>query len=1037
MTAQTPTDQNSTDRNVSVDDLHPDSIAIVGMACRFPGAADVEAFWRLLVEGREAITFFSDDELKEAGVDPVHFERDNYVKAGATLDDVESFDAGYFDYPAREAVTLDPQQRIFLEVAQTALESSCHAPETFDGLIGVFAGGAQNSYYARNLAADPMLLTTPEGFQAHLGNDKDYLATRVAYKLNLSGPAVTVQTACSTSLAAVHLAAQSLLAGECDLALAGGVSVKVPHRVGYFHQDGMPFSADGHCRPFDATASGTIFGSGAGAVVLRRLEDALRDGDPIDAVLRGSAMNNDGSLKIGFTAPSIDGQSKVIAEALAVARVDPRTIGHVEAHGTATPLGDPIEVDALIRSFDVDEKGFCALGSVKSNVGHLETAAGVAGLIKSVLMLSRRVLVPSLHFESPNPEIPFDESPFFVSRETRPWDRDGAPRRAGVSSFGIGGTNVHTVLEEAPAVAEDPAAEAGPQVLTLSAKTPTALDALTAALAEQLAADEELDLAAVAQTTRVGRRSLPCRRILVAENKAEAVDALKNLDPKRVFTFQAPRSGRSAAFLFPGGGSQYVDMGRQLYAREPVFRQTLDHCFELLRPLMDVDPHQVLYPSADHRDQAVAQLKETPIALPILFSAEYALARLLISWGIEPAAMIGHSNGEFVAATLAGVFTLEQALDVVARRAALMTRLPKGSMLSLPLPVEEVREMVGDDYSIAAVNSPVSCVVSGTVEQIDALEEKLASRELDTRRLHIAVGAHSKMADGIVDDLVAIVAEHDLNEPTIPFVSNVTGDWIQPGEATDPAYWGRHLRHTVRFQEAIGRLMEDPTRILIEVGPGQALGSLARQNLTTGENRTLLATTRQRHDEEVSDSVLLAENVAKVWLVGGAVDWRAVYEEQGPRRARVVTYPFERRRYWIEAQKSDAGSGDLAARMQTWMEAEGKVLDQEKSGDDRAGPGGLCGPARRHGGASGRRLAPILRYRPGGRARQLLRAGRHLPAGHSIGQQPAENFQGGARCTHLYALRHRGRAVRDLGPSARRGRDGPSHGGARSLGADE
>ncbi|MFO1431950.1 MAG: beta-ketoacyl synthase N-terminal-like domain-containing protein [Candidatus Competibacteraceae bacterium] len=881
----------------------PNGIALIGMAGRFPGAATVEDFWRNLSGGVESITFFSDEELERQGITRSLLEEPTYVKAASVLDDIECFDAAFFDIPAREAMVMDPQQRLFLECAWAAMEDSGYDPSRYEGLIGVFGGASLNGYLIYNLATNPFYLSSPEGFQALIANEKDYLATRVSYKLNLRGPSVAVQTACSTSMVAVHLACQSLLTGECDLALAGGVSVKVPHRMGYFHQEGMPFSTDGHCRTFDAKSSGTVFGSGVGIVVLKRVADAVADRDNILAVIRGSAMNNDGSLRIGFTAPSPKGQAEVISQALAMAEVAPATIGYVETHGTGTPLGDPIEIEALTQVFrnHTDRQGFCAVGSVKTNVGHLETAAGVTSLIKVALMLRHRSLVPSLWFESPNPQIAFATSPFYVCREHRDWPAiAGDVRRAGISSFGMGGTNVHAVLEEAPAIASTPSRRPY-QLITVSAKTATALVAATANLAEFLRRQPAADLADVAYTLHLGRRDFAHRRIAVCSDVEDARRVLESGQSDRLFSSQC-QGQRTVAFMFAGAGSQYVDMCRGLYDTEPLFRDTVDYCTRRLQTHLGFNLAGVLYPSAATVEEAGARLQQPDAMFPVMFAVQYALATLLQHWGVRPKAMIGHSHGEYVAACLAGVFSLDDALELVSARAKLLAQLEPGAMAAVPLPVARVEELLaGDMLSIAAVNDSASCVVSGATDALERFCQRLQQEhKVDCQRLRTRAGLHSYLVEAVRERFVSIVRRFPLHEPQIPYLSSVTGTWITAAEATDPDYWGRHLRQTVRFADGISKLLKDSGQILLDLGPGQAMSAMTRQNLEPGAGRIIVAATR-RYQDDRPDAALLLEALGRLWLTGGQVDWSGFYQGEQRRRLALPTYPFERKRYWIEA----------------------------------------------------------------------------------------------------------------------------------------
>ncbi len=702
-----------------------EAVAVIGMAGRFPGARDVEEFWRNLREGVDAVRFFSDEEMIADGVDPQNLKQPTYVKAGSILDDVELFDAEFFGFTPREAEILDPQQRIFLECAWEALERAGYTVDDYEGWIGVFAGVSMSSYLWNNLATNPEVMAALGFFQTILFTDRDYFTTRVSYKLNLKGPSVNVQTACSTSLVAVHMACQSLLGYQSTIALAGGVRVGFPQKLGYPYQEGGIFSPDGHCRAFDAGGAGALFGEGCGIVVLKRLSEALADGDTIYAVIRGSAMNNDGSLKVGYTAPSVDGQAEAIALAQAVAGVDPETIQYVEAHGSGTPLGDPIEVTALTHAFraQTGKKGFCALGSVKTNVGHLEAAAGVAGLIKTVLALDRKILPPSLHFDKPNPQIDFANSPFFVNTEAREWPKlDGQPRRAGVSSFGMGGTNVHCILEEAPEPA--PSSPARPwQLLVLSARSETALETMTANLAAWLEANPDANLADVAYTLQAGRRAFRYRRALVCKSREDALAALTSRDPRRLLSAVQDPGERPVIWMLSGLGEHHLRMGEGLYRDEPTFRREVDRCCDFLRPILGVDLREVLYPGGikaqeeepaaggkmdlrkllarkpEPANPAANRLNETRYAQPALFVIEYALAQTLLEWGLRPKGLIGYSLGEYTAACLAGVLPLEDALRLVAERARLIQELPAGTMLAVPMPEEEAVKLLGSETS--------------------------------------------------------------------------------------------------------------------------------------------------------------------------------------------------------------------------------------------------------------------------------------------------------------------------------------------------
>jgi acyl transferase domain-containing protein/acyl carrier protein len=874
-------------------------IAIIGMAGRFPGAPNLQLHWENLVRGVEAITFFTDEELIATGVDPSLLRNPRYVRARGVLQDAELFDAGFFGFSPREAEIMDPQHRVFLEAAWEALENAGYASGVQALNAGVYAGASLNSYLITSLMSNPEVMLAAGSYQAMLANDKDFLATRVSYKLNLSGPSVTVQTACSTSLVAVQLACQALLARECDVALAGGVSINVPRVTGYLYEPGMILSPDGHCRAFDARAQGTVAGEGVGVVVLKRLRDALADRDHIRGVIRGAALNNDGSLKVGYTAPSVDGQAAVITRAHVMAGIDPGTITYVEAHGTGTELGDPIEIAALTQAFRTatERTGFCALGSVKTNIGHLDAAAGVAGLIKTVLALEHGVLPPSLHFSEPNPRIGFADSPFYVNASRSEWKRAGEiPRRAGVSSFGIGGTNAHVVVEEAPNPA--PTGPSRPvQVLTFSAKSLAALDRVGADLASHLDEHEEQSLSDVAYTLHQGRAAFPHRRVVVARTHEEAARALRAGHGRGVPTRSATRGERPVVFMFSGQGSQYVGMSRGLYETEPIFRQVVDECAAALIPKLKVDLRTVLYPPPSRIEEARERLAATSLTQPALFVVEYALARLLMTWGVEPRAMLGHSIGEYVAACLSSVLKLTDALELVAVRGRLM-EIPGGGMLAVPLSESELRSMLPAGLSIAAVNGAALCAVSGPTSDVSAFEARLAARGIRTQPIHAAAAFHSAMMEPILDSFEQSVGRIELAPPVIPYISNVTGTWMTEEDARDPAYWTRHLRQTVRFWDGLQEVIRVQEPILVEVGPGRTLATLARPASAAERPLEILSTIRHPQDD-VDDAIVLQTAVGRLWQAGVALDWVDYHGGEARRRVALPTYPFERQRHWI------------------------------------------------------------------------------------------------------------------------------------------
>ena len=916
---------------------HPSSaIAIVGIGARFPGARNLGEFWENLRTGVESIQRLKEQELLDAGADPNAVRDPNYVKAASVLEGIELFDAPFFGFSPKDAAIMDPQHRVFLECAWEALENAGWCADEFPGSIGVFAGSGMNAYLMFNLVPNQQLMSSTGLFLLkQTGNDKDVLATRVSYQLNLIGPSMSIQTACSTSLVAVHTACQSLLNRECDMALAGGVTIEIPHRQGYLYREGEILSRDGHCRAFDAESSGTVFGSGAGVVVLRRLADAVADGDRIHAVIRGSAINNDGARKVGYLAPSVTGQAEVVAEALAVADVGAESISYVEAHGTGTPVGDPIEIAALTQAFreSTQARGFCGIGSLKTNIGHLDAAAGVAGLIKTVLALQHKELPPSLHFTKPNPRIDFASSPFYVNGRAAEWKSGLAPRRAGVTALGIGGTNAHVILEEAPALAQP--GESRPwQVLTLSSKTETALETATHNLADHLEKHPELNLADTAFTGHRGRKALAHRRAIVCDTREEAIRSLRGANPKEVFSGrEAARTG--IAFLFPGQGAQYVRMARGIYHSEEIFRTEVDRCAELLRPHLGLDPRILLFPP-DGADlvRANAQLTETRIAQPVLFAIEYALAKLWMSWGIKPMAMIGHSLGEFVAACLSDVLPLEDALAAVAERGRLMQSVPAGAMLAIPVSEQEARSLAPGALSLASVNGPSQCVLSGPVADIEALEKKLAAGGMLSRRLQTSHAFHSASMDAILGEFTEVMRGCKLQPPRIPYISNVTGAWIKPEEATDPAYWARHLRHTVRFADGLAVLLQEAPAVMLEAGPGRVLSGLAARHPAKTESVKIVSTLRGP-EEAIDDHRFLLSALAQVWVAGARVDWAAFHAGERRQRVELPTYPFERQRYWIEAPKAQkaAPAGEpeeLSYYRPAWKPADAPPADTER-----------------------------------------------------------------------------------------------------------
>jgi acyl transferase domain-containing protein len=876
----------------TLDSTQVETVAVIGMAGRFPGAADVTRFWDLLRDGVEGLTRFTEDELVAAGVPLETARHPAYVPVKGLMAEADWFDAGFFGYTPREAELMDPQHRVMLECGWHALEHAGYDPDRYEGSVGVYAGVGANTYLLSQLMG-VVTMDPAAAYQVFIGNDKDFLSTRLSYKAGLRGPSMVVQTACSTSLVAIHLAAQALLAHQCDLALAGGVAANFPAARGYAYQEGMILSPDGRCRTFDHRAAGTVPGEGVAVVALKRLTDALADGDNILAVIKGTAINNDGGGKAGYTAPSVDGQAEVIATAQAVADVEPDTITYVEAHGTATPLGDPIEFAALTKAFRMgtDRRNYCAIGSVKSNIGHLDTAAGVAGVVKTVLALQHRQIPPSLHFERPNPALEIESSPFYVNTTLRDWPAGPGPLRAAVSSFGIGGTNAHAILEEAPPVEPGDAPARRAEVLVLSGRSDQAAAAAARNLAAHLRAHPELPLADAAHVLQVGRKRFEYRRALVCQSVTDAIAGLEAAVDARF----EERRDRKAIFMFPGQGSQRPGMARVLYEREPVFRSAFDACLDGLEGSLAAELRTLLCESEPDSEAAADRLARTELTQPALFVFEYALARLWMSWGVQPEAMIGHSSGEYVAACLAGVFSLADGLALVAKRGQLMQGMRPGAMLAVPLPSSEIGDLLAGGLELAAVNAPALCALGGSVEDVARAQRQLEARGVPARTLPTSHAFHSSHMQPVLDTFTDYVAQGDRRAPSIPFISCVTGTWITAGQATDPRYWASQLRQPVRFADGLREL--GPDRVFLEVGPGRALATLARQ---AGQPYHDVMTSLERPGGD-DDDVRILGALGDLWRAGVEVDWTGFRNGERRRRIALPMYAFERQRYFAEA----------------------------------------------------------------------------------------------------------------------------------------
>ncbi|WP_380218684.1 SDR family NAD(P)-dependent oxidoreductase [Jhaorihella thermophila] len=879
-------------------------IAIVGMAVRVPGASTLTEFWENLRGGVESIRRLDEEELLAAGENPERMADPNYVPAAAPLQGYADFDAEFFGFSPKEAAILDPQHRKFLEVAWEAMENAGHSPGAA-GRVGVYAGCGMGSYFYFNICSNPGLVDEVGMFLLrHTGNDKDFLSTRASHVFDLHGPSVNVQTACSTSLVAVHYACKALRDGDCDMALAGGATIELPQGRGYLYKENEILSPDGHCYAFDHRAQGTVFGSGAGVVALKRLKDAIADGDHVWAVIKGSAINNDGAAKAGYLAPSVDGQAEAVAAALRAADVPADTVDYVECHGTGTYLGDPIEVSALTQAFreTTEETGFCRIGSVKTNIGHLDTAAGVASLIKTALALHHRQIPPSLGYEAPNPAIDFDHSPFLVADRLTDWVPHKGPRRAGVNSLGVGGTNAHVVLEEAPARPPSEESDFPFQILCISGRGKAALEANSQALAAHLRAHPGLPLADVAFTLEEGRRGFEKRRVLVAETTEEAAELLETGDPLRVFTHDVLGDAPEVVFMFPGGGAQYAGMARDLYETEPVFAEWMDRGLEHLQKRLDYDIRAIWLPEDGARTEAEARLRQPSVQLPLIMIVEYALAQLWISWGVRPAAMVGHSMGENTAACLAGVLSFEDCIDLVLLRGRLFDTVPAGGMLSVSLPVDELRALIGDHLDIASVNAPDLTAVSGPQAALDRLAADLEARGVDHQRIQIDIAAHSRMLDPILDDFRAFLRGLELRPPKLPVISNRTGRPLAPEQATSPDYWADQLRNTVLFADCIDHLAAEPGRVFLEVGPGKALSSLAQMN--PGVKAGQVLSSLRHPDQEMPDDAYFLGVIGRLWACGVEADWTQIWGEARRNRVPLPTYAFQTRRYFIEPGKA-------------------------------------------------------------------------------------------------------------------------------------
>jgi len=881
-----------------------DPIAIIGMSLKVPGADSLDQYWHNLKNGIESIKFFTDEELKNAGIKQAIIDDPNYIKAFGQLKDIDKFDAYFFDITPREAQILDPQHRLFLECSWEVLENAGYDPDKYDGRIGVFAGAGLNNYLIKNLMSNPEYIDYVGGWAMIMGNDKDFMPTRASYKFNLKGPSINTSTGCSTSLVAIAMGCQSLLSYQSDMIIAGGVTIQLPQDRGYFYDQGGIMSPDGHCRAFDAKAQGTVDGNGIGIVLLKRYEDAVSDGDHIYALIKGFAVNNDGSDKVGFTAPSVNGQSDVVTEAIEMAEIDPETISFIEAHGSGTNLGDPIEVTSLIQSFKLftSKKNFCALGSVKTNLGHLDAAAGVASFIKAVLALKNKQIPPTLHFEKPNPEIDFENSPFYVNNTLIDWKTNNSPRRAGVSSLGIGGTNAHVILEESPYI--DKSGKSRPYyLLTMSAKSSNALDKISQNLAVFLQNNQDTNMADIAYTLSSGRKFFEHKQMLVCKSSEEAIEYLLEKKSQNVYTNFTEKNDSKVVFMFPGMGAEYKNMTKQLYEDELAFREILDQCARLIKDKYNLDLLENIWD-----DQTTATILPRPIdklyAPVALFIIEYCLAKLWMSYGVMPEAMIGYSGGEYVSACLAEVLSLEDAVSFIVESGKQTQNINNGSMLAILKSEKFVSSLLNDKLFLAAVNGVSLCLISGANEEVDNLQDKLAKQNIMCYRIPTLLAYHSNMMEPIVEPLLNKLKKVKLNKPKIRWISSVTGTWITDDEATDPNYYVKKIiLNPVRFIDSLSTIFKNPELILLEVGPGQILSPFAKQHPDWPHKEQIVLSTLKAPQYALSETKALFTTLGQLWLSGVPVNWKKFYQNEKRFKIPLPTYPFEKESYWVEPKQ--------------------------------------------------------------------------------------------------------------------------------------
>lgn len=861
------------------------AIAIVAMECRIPEADNVDKLWELLLQGRCTIHELSDEQMAEAGVPASQRSHPDYVKRAGVLEDVDKFDEDYFEMSAREAEVLDVQQRMMLEAAVTLLNRGNVDPGRTDQRVGVFAGSAFSSYLFGVIEQGELVDTLGEMLVRH-SNDKDFLAPRISYKLNLDGPSLNVQTSCSTGLVAVHSAAQSLLLGECDLAIAGAVCIKLPQHAGYKYQADGVLSPDGLCRPFDAESKGTIFTNGLGLVLLKRLSEAVEDGDDVIAVIAGSAINNDGSKKVGFTAPSVSGQIDALTRALAVAGIAPAEVQFIEAHGTGTAMGDPIEVEAIKQAYGIAGQP-CGIGSLKGNFGHFNIAAGIIGLIKTALVLKHGIIPATIHVQRVNPQLGLEGSRFYVTDRNVTLDI-GSTRYAAVSAFGMGGTNSHLVLrsyDASPQVRATP--DDRPQLFTFSAKSGEVLDRMAVLHANHFESAPYVSLADASYTARVTRPVFQMRSALVARNAGEAAARLKSGDFRRGDGSKRP----PLAFVFGGQGTQHISMGQDLARHWAPFKRQLDLALVALSASTQLNLASYLWQPSHESD-----ITSTDIAQPLIFAVEYALACSLLEVGISPSYLMGHSLGEVVAAAVSGVFDLQTAAAVVARRARLMASCEPGAMLSVDsLSAFESLIAVGE-LTIASNNSPRQYVVSGSIDRIEEAVRLAQTQGIAHQRLKTSHAFHSPMMRTAAQELLSFLSSIAFGTARIPIVSNITGRLLTEYEYKNPAYWSDHLVRTVQFAVSVDTLSELGVRHFIEVGHGYAMSNLIRANFRNAAAKDVVIVQALGGAEDEYASYLDAVALAWTLSFNVAVDPHI----SGKRRVKLPVYPFARKSHWVK-----------------------------------------------------------------------------------------------------------------------------------------